>query len=70
MGKIAYLHVMSKLQFALILQLPHNALHERRLTLTISTHKGYLVATLYGEVTPLNTVLSSNDIATSLICTG
>ena len=41
---------MTEFEFALILQLSHDALYERRLTLAVSAHKGYLVATLYCEV--------------------
>ena len=41
---------MSQLQFTLVLKLPHDAFHERRFTLAVSSHKGNLVATLHGEV--------------------
>ena len=41
---------MPQLQLALVLQLTHDAFHQRRLTLAVSTHEGNLVATFHGEV--------------------
>ena len=41
---------MAHLQVSVKGYLAHDALHQRRLTLTILTHKGHLLATLDGEV--------------------
>ncbi len=50
LSEIANLNIMSQLQLALVLKLTHDAFHERRFTLTVSSHEGNLVATLHGEV--------------------
>ena len=50
LGEIAYLDVMAHLQVSIKRYLTHDTLHQRRLTLTVLTHKGHLLATLDGEV--------------------
>ena len=48
--EVANLHVVAEFQFAFVLQLLHDALHQRGLALAITTHEGNLVTTLHGEV--------------------
>ena len=47
--EIAYLHVMSDLQRSIEGNLAHDALHQRRLSLTVLAHKGHLLTTFQRE---------------------
>ena len=49
LGELAYLHVVAQRQGAFVLNLAHDALHQRGLSLAVAAHEGHLVATLDGE---------------------
>ena len=70
LGEIAYLDIVAQIEVSLVLQFAHDALHEGRLTLAVGPTKAILSPRSTVRLTPLKTVLSPNDIDTSLICTG